>query len=57
MKSSMFACITALSLLGVLAIPAQLAAQDKQNHNNSNQHHHYKLIDIGTFGGPARRND
>jgi probable HAF family extracellular repeat protein len=52
MKSSMFACITALTLLGVLAIPVQLAAQDKQNHNN-NQHHHYKLIDLGTFGGPA----
>jgi probable HAF family extracellular repeat protein len=31
-----------------LAIPGGLAAQSTP----ANQHHHYKLIDLGTFGGP-----
>jgi len=40
--------ITALTLLAALAVPVQLAAQDKQDH----QHHHYHLVDLGsTFGG------
>jgi hypothetical protein len=39
-KSLYFALI---ALLMVLALPAQSAAQ----------HTHYKLIDMGTFGGPA----
>jgi hypothetical protein len=38
-------------LFAALALPLRLAAQDKQDHNN--MHHHYKLIDMGTFGGPA----
>ena len=40
-------------LFAALAIPLRLAAQGKQNRNNGNQHHHYQLIDMGTFGGPA----
>jgi probable HAF family extracellular repeat protein len=43
-------CITALTLLTALAIPVRLAAQDNQDHKH--KHHHYKLIDMGTFGGP-----
>ncbi|MGA9393447.1 MAG: hypothetical protein WBV69_23660, partial [Candidatus Sulfotelmatobacter sp.] len=39
--------IIALVLFAPLAIPAQLAAQDNQSH----KHHHYKLVDIGTFPG------
>jgi probable HAF family extracellular repeat protein len=42
--------IIALALLAALTIPIQLAAQDKQDSHN--MHHHYQLIDLGTFGGP-----
>ena len=33
-----------------LAVPISLAAQD---HANKPRHHHYKLIDLGAFGGPT----
>jgi probable HAF family extracellular repeat protein len=49
MKSEKGMCITTIALLAVLAMPVQLAAQKKKDHN---QHHHYKLIDLGTLGGP-----
>src|SRR5579862_4838570 len=39
--------VIALALLTMLAMGVQLAAQDNQAH----KHHHYKLIDIGTFPG------
>jgi probable HAF family extracellular repeat protein len=32
-----------IALFAALALPGELAAQ---------QHHHYKIIDVGTFGGP-----
>jgi probable HAF family extracellular repeat protein len=51
-----FTFIAALALLfAALALPGRLAAQDKQDHNP--KHHHYKFIDLGTFGGPTSRND
>jgi probable HAF family extracellular repeat protein len=54
MKSRTLACITAIALLGLLAIPILLAAQDQEEKKEQNaQHHHYKLIDMGTFGGPS----
>jgi probable HAF family extracellular repeat protein len=42
MKSRLIICASAVVLFA-LGIPAELAAQ----------HTHYKLIDLGTFGGPA----
>jgi hypothetical protein len=44
MKSRTFRQFSAITLFAALAIPAKLAAQ---------QHHHYRLIDLGTFGGPV----
>jgi len=41
----------ALALFAVLAVPLQLAAQGKQDHQH--KYHHYQLIDMGTFGGPT----
>ena len=53
MKSRTLTCITAVTLFATLAIPVLVAAQEgtaPENENNA-RHHHYKLIDIGTFGG------
>src|SRR5271166_944798 len=48
MKFAKLMCITAVALLVALAIPVSLAAQQ-----NKPKHQHYKLVDLGTFGGPA----
>ena len=42
--------IATIFLLGV-ANPVRTAAQEQQGHRN--EHHHYKLIDLGTLGGPV----
>jgi len=49
-KKNLTMCITALTLLGALAVPVQLAAQEDHS-EAGHRHHHYKLIDMGTFGG------
>jgi probable HAF family extracellular repeat protein len=46
MKSRILICVVATAL-GLMAISLQLAAQEDHA-----RHHHYKPIDIGTFGGP-----
>jgi hypothetical protein len=42
----------AIAVFTVLAMPVQLAAQDNERQNYRSNYHHYKLIDLGTFGGP-----
>jgi probable HAF family extracellular repeat protein len=42
---------TTLALLAALAIPGKTTAQDAQQASKPS-HHKYKLIDLGTFGGP-----
>ena len=48
MKSTRFSFIVALALAGALAMPAQ----DNPSQEQKPKHHRYKLVDIGTFGGP-----
>jgi len=50
MKSRFLTLVPAIALFATLAIPIRLAAQDKPTQND--KHHHYKLIDLGTSGGP-----
>ena len=51
MKKNLARYIAVFSLLAALSLPAQLAAQGKQDRQH--KHHHYQLIDLGsTFGGP-----
>jgi probable HAF family extracellular repeat protein len=52
MKSRTLTCITTMTLSAVLLIPGQLAAQEQRSRVGNVKHHHYKVIDIGTFGGP-----
>jgi len=50
MESRKQKCFAAITLLVALAIAVSSAAGDDGNHHH--KHHHYKLIDVGTFGGP-----
>jgi probable HAF family extracellular repeat protein len=49
MKSRILMCSTAITLFAALAMPVQLAAQDKHDR----QHQSYQFVDLGTFGGPS----
>src|SRR5213592_2610733 len=56
MKSRTMTCITAMTLLAALAIAVRLrlAAQEAPAaQGQATAHTRYKLIDIGTFGGPS----
>jgi hypothetical protein len=53
MKARFLILLTAVTLFTALAIPVRLVAQDIPEHNNNHKLHHYKLMDLGTFGGPT----
>jgi probable HAF family extracellular repeat protein len=45
-------CFMATVLLATLALPDRLAEQEQTGEEHRAQHHHYKLVDLGTLGGP-----
>jgi hypothetical protein len=51
MKSRRLTRIIALTLFSALALPVQLGAQN--HHARKYKHHHYKVVQMGTFGGPT----
>src|ERR1700730_11224961 len=51
-KKNVTAVLASLSLCGALAIPVVSSAQDNAIQNHKPTYHRYKLIDMGTFGGP-----
>src|SRR5690349_9204727 len=53
MKKYLLVVISICSLWAVLATPLVSSAQSTSTQNLNTQHHHYKLIQIGTFGGPT----
>jgi probable HAF family extracellular repeat protein len=52
MKSRAWMWMSAAYLFAALAMPVGIPAQDNSSQNNRHQHHRYRLIDMGTFGGP-----
>ena len=42
-----------MTLFAALAMPVLTAAQDSPSQDHKPKHHQYKLIDLGTFGGPT----
>jgi probable HAF family extracellular repeat protein len=51
MKSRFATYLFPISLMAGLTVPVGIAAHDAVQ--NPRKHHHYKLIDMGTFGGDA----
>ena len=52
MKPHTWKWMPVVSLITVLAMPIGMAAQNNPSPSNNHKHHTYKLIDLGTLGGP-----
>jgi probable HAF family extracellular repeat protein len=53
MKSKTLPWTIGMTLCAALAMPVWLAAQDQAQEYRKKELHHYKLIDLGTLGGPS----
>jgi probable HAF family extracellular repeat protein len=53
MKFKKWTSVVVMTLFAAVAMPAWMAAQDSPSQEQHKpKHHQYKLIDLGTFGGP-----
>ena len=52
MKPRTWMWMPVVSLIAALAMPVGIVAQDNSMQNPKPKHHIYKVIDLGTFGGP-----
>lgn len=52
MKPRTWMWMPVVSLFAALAMPVGMAAQDNPSPDHKTRHQKYKLIDLGTLGGP-----
>ena len=53
MKPRTWMWMPVVYLFAVLAVPVGMAAQNNPSPDHKTKHQKYKLIDMGTFGGPT----